>query len=456
MRPRRLHVAGALIIAAWLASLGWLVRREYFGRTPGEVAASARVAPGAVFYAVYLNGVQIGTGATTVDTMPEGVRISERADVALPAAEGTRNIRIAREVRLAPSLALVSFEQAVSGDAPATSVSARGSAGDSVAVTLSWPGRSDLTRRVAPGAIPLAALPVRVVSEGPIEAGRELRIPLIDPLSGAVRLADFVIDDPVTFIVPDSAQLDSNRRIWVPASLDTVTAWALHDTGSEVGARLWIDPQGFIVRAETPEGWTIVRTAFEIAQLNLRMGRPHRMPTPPLGAAIGPQRIPAPNPSDTASAPLVPSDAAAIDSAAARLAADSLPAEVRARAFFEFVARRVAPADGPPDALAALASRRGSAASRSLLLTALARAAGIPARSVSGARFAEDRWMPDHWVLLHLGEWTAVDPARRAWPADSARFGLRYDGGGHPLEFLAPVARLTRPRSHPDISGRSP
>ena len=53
MKPRKLHVAGALIIIAWLASLGWLVRREYFGGTPGEVSASARVAPGAVFFAVY-------------------------------------------------------------------------------------------------------------------------------------------------------------------------------------------------------------------------------------------------------------------------------------------------------------------------------------------------------------------------------------------------------------------
>ncbi|HEX6643156.1 MAG TPA: transglutaminase-like domain-containing protein [Gemmatimonadales bacterium] len=455
MRPRKLHVAGALIIAAWLASLGWLVRREYFGRAPGEVAASARVAPGAVFYAVYLNGLQVGTGATTVDTMADGVRISERADVALPGADGARSIRIAREVRLAPSLALVSFEQAVSGDAPATSVSARGSGGDSVAVTLSWPGRGDVTRNVPAGAIPLAALPVRVVSEGPIESGREVRIPLIDPLSGAVRDAGFVIGDRVTFVVPDSAQLDSNRRIWVPASLDTVTAWELSETGSPVNARLWIDPQGFVVRAETPEGWTILRTAFEIAQLNLRMGRPHRIPTPPLGAAFGP-RPAAPSPSDTAPAPLVPSDAAAIDSAAARLAADSLPPDARARALFEFVARRVAPGDGPPDALAALATRRGSEASRALLLTALARSAGIPARAMSGARFAEGRWMPDHWVLLHLGDWTAVDPVRRAWPAEPGRYGLRYDAGGHPLEYLAPAARLTRPRANPDTSGRSP
>ena len=108
MKPRKLHVAGALIIIAWLASLGWLVRREYFGGAPGEVSASARVAPGAVFFAVYLNGRQFGTGATTVDTMADGVRISDRADVLLPDGGAGRRIRTTSEARLAPSLDLVS------------------------------------------------------------------------------------------------------------------------------------------------------------------------------------------------------------------------------------------------------------------------------------------------------------------------------------------------------------
>ncbi|HLS47837.1 MAG TPA: hypothetical protein VK012_04915, partial [Gemmatimonadales bacterium] len=66
MKLRRLHVAGVLIIGAWLASLGWLARREYFGETPGDLAAAARVTPGAAFFGVYVNGRQIGVAASTV------------------------------------------------------------------------------------------------------------------------------------------------------------------------------------------------------------------------------------------------------------------------------------------------------------------------------------------------------------------------------------------------------
>jgi hypothetical protein len=74
---------------------------------------------------------------------------------------------------------------------------------------------------------------------------------------------------------------------------------------------------------------------------------------------------------------------------------------------------------------------------------------------VNGARFADGRWHPDVWVSLHLGEWIDVDPVRRAWPADSLRYPFRFDGGGHPLEVLAPTARLRRPRI-PDSPGRTP
>ncbi len=456
MKPRKLHVAGALIILAWLASLGWLVRREYFGGTPGDVAASARVTPGAVFFAVYLNDRQIGTGATTVDTLSDGVRISGRTDVLLPDGSASRRIRTASEVRLAPSLALTSFRHGVTGDAPDVVVLAQRVDG-SLRVSLEWPGRAAASRPAPSHALPEIALPVRIVADGPLEEGRRVEVPLIEPLSGAVRQASFLIGAPVQFVVPDSAMLDSNRRLWVPAHMDSVVAWSVTEEGSTVNARMWIDQQGFVVRAETPQGWTIVRTAFEIAQLNLRAGRGGRMPTPPL--SLGDLRFaeyPADvQPGDTAPGPLVPSDAVAIDSVAARLAPDTLAGEARARALFDYVARRIAAGDGPPDAEAALRTRRGSAVSRALLLTALVRAAGIPARSVSGARFADGVWRPDAWVSVYLGEWIDVDPARRAWPADSLRFPVQRDGGGHPLEVLAPAARLTRPR-FPDSPGRTP
>ncbi|HEU5049253.1 MAG TPA: transglutaminase-like domain-containing protein [Gemmatimonadales bacterium] len=450
MRPRPLHVAGALIIAAWLASLGWLVRREYFGETPGAAAASSRVSPGGEFYALYLNDEQIGVGATTVDTLQDGVRISERLDIALPDAAGARRIRMTGETRLTPSLGLRSFESTVAGDAPGVTLRVRALGADTLSLALAWPGIEPETRRVvAPGALPLAAIPLRAVVEGPLESGRRIEVPLVDPLTGSVRRAHYTVGGAVAFVVPDSAEYDSAMGRWVPAHLDSLTAWSLEEVGSPLGARMWVDRRGFIVRAETPYGWTMIRTAFEIAQLNLRAGLAERRATArlsPLGRnALGNAPVQA---ADTARAPLIPAGDPALQALAARLAPDTLAVEARARALYDFVARSIAPVAGlaPPDALAALAARRGSAEARTLLLVALARTIGIPARVVSGARLREGAWVPAVWAQLRLDEWVEADPARRQWPADSFRYPVRLDGAGHPLEALAPAARLLTPR----------
>jgi len=463
VKLRRLHVAGVLIIGAWLASLGWLARREYFGEAPGQLAASARVTPGAVFFGVYVDGRQVGVAASTVDTLPDGIRIAERFDVELPdpgpngAGDGsrTRRIRGTSETRLSPDLELVSFDHSVGGDAPAVAVRGRVMPGGILAVELAWPGRQTESHFAAGGALPIEAVPLRALVDGPLEQRRRIEFPIIDPLTGAVRQTAWMVSGPAQFVVPDSAMFDSAAGLWVPAHLDTIMAWALLEENSSLGTRIWIDQQGFTVRAESRYGWTLERTAFEIAQLNLRAGFPRRERTPPLAYGMRKPLLMRPvQPADTAPAPLVPANDPALDSLARRLAPDSASAEARARAIFTHVARRIRPGDpqAPPDPIRALRSGRGSDASRALLFVALARAAGIPAATTTGARFNGTAWEPAIWASVHLGEWIDVDPAGREWPADSLRIGVRIDGAAHPLEFLAPVARLQRTGPGPAVA----
>lgn len=53
---------------------------------------------------------------------------------------------------------------------------------------------------------------------------------------------------------------------------------------------------------------------------------------------------------------------------------------------------------------------RGSRFHAAILLTALARAAGIPARLVLGLHPEGDRWRSTVWTELHTGAWVSVDP----------------------------------------------
>ena len=452
IRVRKLHVAGVLIIAAWLASLGWLVRREYFGGpTPGSMTASERVSAGTVFFAVYLGDRQVGTASTVVDTPPGAVRVGGRLDLALPDGERTRRVRLVSEATLTPALTLRALSLAVAGDEPDVGLS--GSVeGDGLLtlvrkVTGGTPG--DTLRRLYGGALPREALPIRLMHAERPRAGDVLDLSLLDVQSGRDYPVRITVSAETTMVVADSAAFDPVEGRWVAARFDTLQAWRLDERGREGVVRTWVDRQGFVVRAETAEGLVLERTAFEIASNNFQAGTAASYGAAPEVPA--PPRIAAdrPTPRDTMAELLVPSESPAILAMARRLRAPGDAPEVFARNVLRWTAREISPAPrrGRPRALSALASRRGDDISRVLLYVALLRAQGIPARMVSGAAPSPGGWEPRVWAEVGLDGWTAVDPVSGRWPADTAYVRLRAGGSGHPMETLPLLWRLAPPPS---------
>lgn len=84
-----------------------------------------------------------------------------------------------------------------------------------------------------------------------------------------------------------------------------------------------------------------------------------------------------------------------------------------ARRLNNFVASQVENGVSLPSARYALESGVGNPESKALLLVALARAAGLPARRVGGLLFQDGDFRPHHWVEVWLGAkegWTPFDP----------------------------------------------
>ena len=432
MRFRKLHAAGALIMIAWFASLGWLVQREYFADSaPGDVVASALVSPGAVFFTVSLNGVQVGVASTTVDTLLGTVRISERLDVGIPSGGDTLDTRFTSDVQLSSSLAVRSFTSSVAGDLPTLQVRGLLGVGDTLALELDREGARGTTAR-APlaGATFASVIPLQIAVSGRPSVGQRFRATLIDPLDGSRRDRELVVADSAQTLVVDSARLDSATRTWVPANMLEITMWRLDELGGEVPRRTWIDAQGYVVEAETEYGFTVRRTAFEIAQLNLRDGRPARAQDMLLAPQGGPGRGAPVQASDTLPEVMIPSAAPAMKAAASATIANAAGDEAAARALLRGVA----------------GSRGGGSQERARAFVTLARAAGFPARMVGGARRVANRWTPHAWAEVHLeGAWVSVDPARGEWPADSTLVRLRTGGAMHPLQLMPLVFRLPPP-----------
>ena len=80
-----------------MGTLGWLGWRVYHrGGATFTVGAAPVLPPEAYFYAVRASGRQVGVASITVDTVPRGIRVTERLGLDIPLqASGTRSQYVA-------------------------------------------------------------------------------------------------------------------------------------------------------------------------------------------------------------------------------------------------------------------------------------------------------------------------------------------------------------------------
>ena len=114
------------------------------------------------------------------------------------------------------------------------------------------------------------------------------------------------------------------------------------------------------------------------------------------------------------------SDHPEIRSLAAKIIAgekDALKAAMRIK---NWVYREIAkvPTVSVPNALDVLKSRRGDCNEHTVLFNALARAAGIPARTAVGVVYLRDDFYYHAWSEVWLGEWISLDSVLNQFPAD--------------------------------------
>ncbi|MGB2687567.1 MAG: transglutaminase-like domain-containing protein, partial [Desulfobacterales bacterium] len=80
-----------------------------------------------------------------------------------------------------------------------------------------------------------------------------------------------------------------------------------------------------------------------------------------------------------------------------------------------------------PDALATLINKVGDCNEHAVLLTALLRAAGIPARIEAGLVYLNGRFYYHAWNLLYIGNWITADSLFGQLPADVTH--IRFSSG---------------------------
>ena len=492
------------LFAAWAVSLGWLVKRQVFRPAGARLAEAAlSVPPGAVYYRLDVAGQQVGFASSTIDTLGTSVQVTDVLVLHVPALGVLHRTVALSRATLSRALRLQRVDAKFDGDLGR--FTARGIVtGDTVlALTLASGGDSGTTRIRLPHPIALPTMvPLRLAFGGELKRGRVYSVAAFDPMLLEQRTVQVTVAAESTLVVPDSAVYDSTAMAWVPVHFDTVRAFRIAEASGGTETRAWIDAQGHIVRAEGPTGFTMARSAFELAYVNFRhrdttrVARASAAPRPgdvvpttvvaahgvlrhvavPLlrvrlsrvqpadaNGAAGRQRLagdtlvvrrqtvedlrasyqlPA---RDTglsvflAPEPLIQSNDPRIQAQARLIVGGEREPARAARLIHDWVHEHVRPAADAdvPSALSVLATRRGDCNESTVLYVALARAAGLPARSVAGLLYLDGRFYYHAWPEVYLADWVAVDPAADQFPADATH--LRFVVGG-----LARQAELVR------------
>jgi len=493
------------VLAAWGLSLGWLVKRELFRSTGARLAEAAlSVPPGALFYRLDLGAQQVGFASSTLDTLPDSIRVED--DFVLDvAAVGKLQRTTARSVAtLSRTLRLQRVDVTFDGDLGTFVAHGRVLGDTLLRVSIVSDGDSQVTRIPLTGPITLPTLlPLRLAFGGELQRGRSYTARLFDPLLLAARDVTVRVVAESTLVVADSADLDSTTMVWGPEHFDTVRAFRIDHEAHGVRVTNWIDAQGRVVLASSPVGFATERSAFEIAYENFRRRDTARVarasanpdpgaivPVTALAASLageelietgqvhtrepdaeGRQRLagdtlivtresalqmratPFRLPSRDSSLarwlqpePLIQSWDPRI-AAQARLIVGGGRNRSPARAaellthWVHANVRRVVTLS-VPSAEKVLETRRGDCNEITTLYVALARSAGLPARTVSGLIYLNGRFYYHAWPEVYLGSWVAVDPTFDQYPADAAHLRFAIGGLARQVELLPLVGRL--------------
>ena len=485
-----------VMLGAWIVSLGWLVKREVFPPTGTRLAEAAlRVPPGAVYYRLAVAERQVGFASSTIDTSGTNVRVTDVLVLQVPAVGTLHHTTAMSRATLSRTLRLERVDARFEGDGGR--FAARGLVNGDTVLTVNLASTTDTATTRMPLVRPIvlpSMLPLRLAFGGELKPGKVYTSAVFDPTLLAQRVVDVTMAAESTLVVPDSAAFDSTAMAWVAVHFDTVRAFRIEERSGGSPTTAWIDAQGHIVRAANTAGFSMERTAFELAYVNFRHRDTVRVArasaTPGPGEVVATTALvahaPPPSRRDTLSLLRVRLVGAApggpdFTTGRQRLTGDTLV--VRRQAGAELTARYRLPASDPglapflapepwiesedarirtqarlivggeadparaaqlihdwvaghvaakvvPAAGAAqvLESRSGDCNERTVLYVALARAVGLPARTVAGLLYRGGRYYYHAWPEVYLGDWVAVDPTLDQFPADAAH--LRFVVGG--------------------------
>lgn len=451
------------IVAVWLLLIAVLVRKQTPHELPSAPLPVTGLAARDEWFGVYKSGQKIGHAHRVVTPTSGGYTFAEESRVRLAMLGVPQTLETTLRAETDAAYTLRAFDYTLV--TPATTFVAHGTS-DGKTLHARYGVKGQEANLELPLSEPIAlpsTLRPRILADHPAP-GTRYSVPVFSPITAR--------SEPLTVIVEGREQLDTPNGV-----IETVR---IAEEQQTVRTRSWIDLDGNVVREEALLGFTLEREPEakavagadtqapidlvavsgipldgtiddprHLTRLTLRVRgtaaasipsdpprqrmsadllRVAREEVPAAGPA--PDVLPADPAAELAAAPFIESDDPAIQAKGREIVAGA-PDRVRAaRKLVAWVHDHVdkAPSVTVPSAREVLESRRGDCNEHAVLLAALARAAGIPARVIAGAVYANDGFYYHAWNELWVGAWVSADAVFDQFPADATHVKL-IEGG---------------------------
>ncbi|HEX9445829.1 MAG TPA: transglutaminase-like domain-containing protein [Candidatus Binatia bacterium] len=451
------RAAGGAIVLFFCVMNVLLLERQLAAPPPPITlaAAGAITEPMDEWWGVYFHGEKIGYSSQKITPEPGGYNVKSASVLRLNILETTQTVASRLEMSADGQWAMKRFDFEL--DSNNVRFGARGAfaAGKLSLVVDSGGHRTESEIAIRQPPYLLAALKPYIVTQD-LEPGKEHIFPTFDPATLSQQLT--------------SVTIEGRERIRIGGRMEP--AIRLRQQFRGISVLSWVDGSGRTLKEESPTGLSLVRqtaeeaatvpgakslsldllaetsvavatpiadpgrkeflrlrlSGFELGRFPLDGGRQRlfddvlEIKREPLNGGRS-YRLPV-NAERFASylqpTPFVQSDHPQIRALAREIVgAETDPVKASGR-IKDWVYRGLAkePTVSIPNALEVLRTRKGDCNEHAVLFSALARAAGIPAKTAVGVVYLKGAFYYHAWSEVWLGEWVSLDPVLNQFPAD--------------------------------------
>jgi hypothetical protein len=472
------HVPTIAIVLVWVALMATLVRREHAARgldastLPAIDARTASDRDAVDWFGIYQNDRKIGWARRAERHGPTGATMEDESHLALAMLGEPQAITTTLYAETDPDDGLRRFRFVLVS--PAGTFAASGeSDGMTLEVRYGPEGRSERLSVPLDEPVHLAtALRPRLAAAWP-EAGARFTHRVLSPTS--------LHYEPVRVVVEGRDTIDGVETLRIAEDTDGVSTHA------------WIDRSGRTVREEGALGFVLRRETGDVAKTGIDQNAPVDLAAtarvPYDGTIAEPRalahlalrvrgeaaaRVPddAPRqhvtgdvvrivretatPTATATnsdadidryrkpSPFIESDDPGLVARAQSIVAGAATSREKVQRILDWVAAHVEqePSLTIPSARDVLRTRRGDCNEHAVLVAALVRAAGVPARVAAGVAYVGDGFYYHAWNEVWLDGWVSADAVFRQMPVDATHVKLLDGGPERHVQLAQVIGRL--------------